>query len=108
MESPIPTRASDPEKMALLRTAASEAAQLKAKGGCPGLPSGLCSSCPVDPGRKLVPSVGLSFLVCERDCLGSTTLCTWAPHELVGQDNPWSAVQMWATRQGQVVPDSLP
>lgn len=57
---------------------------------------------------KLVPSVGLSFLVCERDCLGSTTLCTWVPHELVGQDNPWSAVQMWATRQGQVVPDSLP
>lgn len=51
MESPIPTRASDPEKMALLRTAASEAAQLKAKGGCPGLPSGLCSSCPVDPGK---------------------------------------------------------
>lgn len=65
MERPIPAWAPDPQKMPLLRTTTSEAAQPKPRGRCLGFPCGLCALWALD---KLLPSVGLSLLVHERSC----------------------------------------
>lgn len=85
-ERPISAGSPDP-RTGLLRAATSEAAQSQAKGRCLGLPSGLCARALWALG-KLLPSMGLSLLICERSCLGSTTLWTWVPREPEDQDHP--------------------
>lgn len=86
MQRPISAGPLDPRRC-LLRAASSEAAQLKAKGRCLGIPSLPCAPCTVGPG-KASPLCGPQFLVCERSCLGSTTLWTWVPCEPKDPDSP--------------------